>query len=153
MRAAITLGFLLIIGGQAACGAPDDSDRRQVLGDLPLAHGRGLDPRGDVQRGDLSAVDPQTLQSLGAAACLAIGERDLYRLRAPTATYAVFGVLQYGALVRFADQVHWGRPATWAWLLLLASFVAMGAWGFVASRPPAAPAHLTANGASEDGPI
>jgi mannose/fructose/N-acetylgalactosamine-specific phosphotransferase system component IIC len=69
------------------------------------------------------------LLALGIAAFQAIWERDMIRLRAATLTYAVFGVLQYLAMLRFNDDVRWEEPATWVYVALLAGLVFTGLYG------------------------
>lgn len=71
---------------------------------------------------------------LGLAALLAVRERDARRLRAAAVTYVVLGVLHAVALVRFRDDIRWGEPLTWAYLVVLASMVLSGVWGRVLAR-------------------
>lgn len=73
------------------------------------------------------------LIALGVGAALAIREHDVIRLRAAVAAYAVFGALQLGALVRFAEQVRWGA-AGWVYTLVVASVLAAGLYGWVAAN-------------------
>jgi hypothetical protein len=72
------------------------------------------------------------LTALGVAAALAIREHDLIRLRAATVTYAAFGALQLGALVRFAEHVRWGAAA-WLYTLVAISVLAAGLYGWAAA--------------------
>jgi hypothetical protein len=67
--------------------------------------------------------------ALGAAAAMVVAERDAWRLRAAAVTYVVLGVLHLGALVRFADDIRWGEPQTWIYLVVVASMVVTGVWG------------------------
>jgi mannose/fructose/N-acetylgalactosamine-specific phosphotransferase system component IIC len=69
------------------------------------------------------------LLALGLAAYQAIWERDMIRLRAATLTYAVFGVLQYLALLRFNDDVRWEEPGTWVYMAVLAGLTFTGLYG------------------------
>jgi hypothetical protein len=75
---------------------------------------------------------------LGIAAAIAVWEHDTWRLRAAAVTYVVLAVLHAGALVRFGDDVRWGEPGTWAYLVVLASMAVVGVWGRVlgAARGP-----------------
>jgi hypothetical protein len=66
---------------------------------------------------------------LGVAAAMVVRERDAWRLRSAAVTYVVLGVLHLGALVRFRDDIRWGEPQTWAYLVVLVSMIATGAWG------------------------
>lgn len=65
---------------------------------------------------------------LGIAAALAMWEHDTWRLRAAGVTYVVLAVLHTGALVRYRDDVRWGEPGTWAYLVVLASMAVVGVW-------------------------
>ncbi len=69
------------------------------------------------------------LVSFGLAAGLAVAERDLDRLRAPTIAYLVFGVAELAALARFADTLAWDDPAAWVYLGALVLVVLTGAAG------------------------
>jgi hypothetical protein len=69
------------------------------------------------------------LLALGIAAFQAIWERDMIRLRAATLTYAVFGVLQYVAMLRFNDDVRWEEPGTWVYIAVLAGLIFTGLYG------------------------
>jgi hypothetical protein len=72
------------------------------------------------------------LMAMGMGAALAIWEQDLLRLRAAVAAYAVFGALQLGALVRFAEHVRWGA-AGWTYTLVAVSVLAAGLYGWAAA--------------------
>jgi hypothetical protein len=48
------------------------------------------------------------------------------------AAYAVFGALQLGALVRFAEHVRWGA-AGWTYTLVAVSVLAAGLYGWAAA--------------------
>ena len=66
---------------------------------------------------------------LGVAAAMVVRERDAWRLRAAAVTYVVLGVLHLGALVRFREDIRWGEPQTWVYLVVLVSMIATGGWG------------------------
>jgi hypothetical protein len=46
-------------------------------------------------------------------------EDDLRRARVPALTSVAYGLLQLGAVVRYADQVQWHEAGAWIWLALL----------------------------------
>jgi hypothetical protein len=79
------------------------------------------------------------LLALGIAAFQAIWERDMIRLRAATLTYAVFGVLQYLAILRFNDDVRWEEPGTWVYLAVLAGITFTGVYGRLATSSRESP--------------
>lgn len=75
------------------------------------------------------------LLAFGAATALAAaGTTDLRRLRTATVSYAVFGVVQLGALLRFRDTVAWDRPVAWVLTGVLLSIAATGVAGVLAAR-------------------
>jgi hypothetical protein len=81
--------------------------------------------------------------ALGFAAALVVQQGDFAHLRAPSLTYVCLGLLQAGALARYADEVAWGTPAAWAYLAVLGAITATGAYGWTAGRrgsPAAEPA-------------
>jgi hypothetical protein len=80
------------------------------------------------------------LLALGIAAFQAIWERDMIRLRAATFTYAVFGVLQYVAMLRFNDDVRWEEPGTWVYMAVLAALIFTGLYGRFATSATESPA-------------
>ena len=84
-----------------------------------------------------AAVVGAWLIAFGAAAVLALLGRDLRRLRAAAAGYAVFGLLALVAVARFADQVRWGSPAAVSYLIVLGSVVVTGAAGWLLAAAPA----------------
>jgi hypothetical protein len=56
------------------------------------------------------------LLAFGLAAVLAIRVGDLRPLRVIAAAYAVLVVLELVVVLRFADTLRWGAPATWVFL-------------------------------------
>ena len=74
------------------------------------------------------------LLAFALAAALAIWERDLSTLFVSGVTYTVFGVLELVALIWHWPQVDAGSPWAWAYVVLLASVVATGGYGWWASR-------------------
>ncbi|GAA4667542.1 hypothetical protein [Kineococcus glutinatus] len=74
------------------------------------------------------------LLALGLAAVLVVADDDLQRLRPAAATYAVLGVLQLFALLRFRADVDWGRAAAWAYLAAVCAVLSSGAAGLARSR-------------------
>ncbi|MCU0310160.1 MAG: hypothetical protein MUE36_04355 [Acidimicrobiales bacterium] len=71
--------------------------------------------------------------ALGVAAAMVVAERDAWRLRAAAVTFVMLGVLHLGALVRFDDDIRWGEPQTWIYLVVVASMVVTGLWGRILS--------------------
>ena len=69
------------------------------------------------------------LVALGLAAALTLRDRDLDHLRAPAVTYATFGALQLGALLRFPDQLVWHRPSAWIYAVGVSSILVVGLVG------------------------
>jgi hypothetical protein len=75
------------------------------------------------------------LIALAVAAALAIAERDLSRLLVPAATYTAFGVFQLLVALRYWTQVRSDYQWGWAYVALLISIAATGAYGcWVATR-------------------
>lgn len=80
------------------------------------------------------------LLALALGAALVLRENDWARSRGACITYTLFGVLQIVVLLRYSDAVDFGELRTIAYLLFLASIVAVGGYGIAASsRPGAAP--------------
>jgi hypothetical protein len=70
------------------------------------------------------------LLALGVAAVHARWENEWRRVRVASASYAVFGILQFVAVARYPDEMEWGKPAAWGYLAFIASIVAVGAYGW-----------------------
>ena len=70
------------------------------------------------------------LIAFGAAAMLALWERDLERLEIAAVAYTVFGLLQLVALARYSDQVRWGSAAATIYLVVLLTVPLTGALGW-----------------------
>ena len=66
------------------------------------------------------------LLSLGVAAAHALLEDDLRRLVPATWAYLGFAVLQTWALARYPDDMAWGEPMAYAYLVFLASTLVSG---------------------------
>ena len=87
------------------------------------------------------AVDAWLL-GLGIAAAHAVHENDWHRIRPATMSNVAFAGLQMMAIARYPDEIAWGAPQTWGYLLFLASALAVGAHGWrqasgtVRSAPP-----------------
>lgn len=77
------------------------------------------------------------LVGLGVAAGHAAWENDILRSRPVMVSSIVFSLLQFVALARFAGEPRWSSPAMWAYLLLLASFLATGLAGWLQGRKAA----------------
>jgi hypothetical protein len=69
--------------------------------------------------------------SLALAAGLAFTawQRDWTRVRIATPTYVAIPVLQFVAVARFSDTVDWSDVKLWAYLVFLASVLALGLYG------------------------
>lgn len=74
------------------------------------------------------------LVALGVGAALAVAEDDVERLEPAAVTYAVLGVLQLAAVVRFSGSLDGGAVATWVYLVALLSVLAVGATGVLQAR-------------------
>ena len=77
------------------------------------------------------------LIAFGAAAVLALLERDLQRLYAAAAGYTVFGLLALLAVARFSGQVRWASPAAIIYLIVVSSVVVTGSAGWLLAASPA----------------
>lgn len=69
---------------------------------------------------------------LGLVVAQASWENAWERIRIATVAYVVLGTLQLVALARYGDQVEWGRPVAWVYVVLLASMLLLGVYGWVA---------------------
>nr|MBI2904172.1 hypothetical protein [Chloroflexota bacterium] len=74
------------------------------------------------------------LLGLGVAVAHSVWEADYGRVRAGTASLAVFGLLQFVALARYGSAVDWARPVTWGYMALMVSFVVVGVVGWASAR-------------------
>jgi hypothetical protein len=74
------------------------------------------------------------LIGLGLVLAAAPIENDWSRLHPATAAYAVLGILQTVALLRYPDDVAWGSPQAWAYLVFLGSVFVVGTYGWFAAR-------------------
>ncbi len=74
------------------------------------------------------------LLGLGVAVAHSVWEADYGRVRAGTASLAVFGLLQFVALARYGSAVDWARPVTWGYMMLMVSFVVVGVVGWASAR-------------------
>jgi hypothetical protein len=86
------------------------------------------------------------LIGLGIAAGHMAWENDWLRARAGAISFSAFGLLQLAALLRFGlpgspaydlPVVEWSDWQAWAYVLLLLSVFAVGAYGWLASAHPA----------------
>lgn len=66
---------------------------------------------------------------IGVTTAWGIGENDARRLRGAMWTYALFGVLQLVALVRYAGQADWSKPSAMLYVAFGLSIVLVGAMG------------------------
>ena len=101
-------------------------------------------------------LTPLTSRSIGAwflgIAVLAWAvplENDLDRARWVFFTSVALGILQFVVLIRFGDQIRWGRPLSWVYVAVFASFIGTGLAGTIAwmegrrsgGHPSGAPSH------------
>ncbi len=63
-------------------------------------------------------------------------EADWRRVRAATFGAGTLGVLQLVTLLRYRDDPSWSAPQTWIYVAVLASFVLLGLWGWLAAAKP-----------------
>ncbi|MGY1824553.1 hypothetical protein [Geodermatophilus sp. SYSU D00079] len=117
-----TAGVLLVIGGAAVHHHAEPITRFWPWELMPLS----------------AQVVGAWLVAFGVAAALVIRERDLTRLVGPSVAYAVFGALQLLVLARYRDAVSAADPWLWAYVLLTASVVVAGGYGWWAARRGAA---------------
>jgi hypothetical protein len=74
------------------------------------------------------------LVGFGIAMVHVAWEADWRRVRPATAGAGVLGALQLVALLRYPDVPAWDAPQTWVYVTVLASFLALGLWGWRAAR-------------------
>lgn len=74
------------------------------------------------------------LFAIGVAAAQSVWENDLERVRLATISYAVIGLLELIALVRFASNVNWASISAWLYLLFLLWLCAIGIAAWYAAR-------------------
>jgi hypothetical protein len=74
------------------------------------------------------------LIAFAVAAALVVRERDLARLVVPGLGYATFGVLQLAVLVAQWNRVEADAASLWAYVLVLATVVPAGGYGWWAGR-------------------
>jgi len=70
------------------------------------------------------------LLGLGIAATQAVVENDWIRIRPATMSYTAFAVLEFAALARYPDELAWETPSAWIYLVLLASALVIGLYGW-----------------------
>jgi hypothetical protein len=85
-----------------------------------------------------SAAVGAWLIGIGITLAWAIWENDWQRLRGTMITFALLGVLQLIAVVRYSGEVNWNSPKAWAYAAFLVSIVIMGG---LASSSPAVQRH------------
>jgi hypothetical protein len=71
---------------------------------------------------------------LGLVAAQAAWENDLARLRPAFPAYLTLGAFQLLALGRYPETLDWAGPASWIWLGVLISVMAVGLAGALAVR-------------------
>ncbi|MGY1631318.1 hypothetical protein ACI784_06375 [Geodermatophilus sp. SYSU D01186] len=113
-----TAGVLLVLGGVAVHHHADPVTHFWPWDLMPLS----------------SMVVGAWLVAFGVAAVLVIRDGDLARLVGPSAAYAVFGALQLLVLARYGESVSAADPWLWGYVLLTASTVFAGGYGWWAAR-------------------
>lgn len=81
------------------------------------------------------------LIGFGIVAAQTLYEGDWDRLRPMTVSYALLGLLQVIALLRYAGSVEWTRPGGWIYLLFVLSCLGVGVYGIAPSYRAARHAH------------
>ena len=79
------------------------------------------------------------LVGFGIAMVQIAWEADWRRVRPATLGAGALGALQLGAVARYSDVPDWGAPQTWVYVVVMASFVGLGVWGWQAAKEPAKP--------------
>src|SRR5438128_8213059 len=74
------------------------------------------------------------LIGIGFAAFHASRENDFLRIRPLAGGYIAFAILQLIAIVRYAGDVNWKRPADWMYVAFLASVLPVGLFGWFGHR-------------------
>ncbi|MGY1639484.1 hypothetical protein ACI78V_22785 [Geodermatophilus sp. SYSU D00742] len=113
-----TAGVLLYVGGVAVHHHADPVTRFWPWELMPLS----------------AQVVGAWLIAFGVAAALVIREGDLTRLFGPAVAYTVFGALQLLVLVRYLEHVSAGDPWLWGYVVLTATVVLAGGYGWWAAR-------------------
>jgi hypothetical protein len=70
----------------------------------------------------------------GVAAALAVYEDDWLRIEAAAVSYAVLGLLEGVALLRYTSDVDWSGPQSWLYVLFVLTLPALGLYGWVEAR-------------------
>jgi hypothetical protein len=81
-----------------------------------------------------SAAIGAWLIGIGITLVWAIWENDWPRLHGTMLTYALLGVLQLIAVVRYGGQITWSSPTAWLYAAFLVSIVGMGGLGALFAR-------------------
>ena len=85
----------------------------------------------------LTSLTAQTVGSwlvpIGLGNLAVLREGDLQRARVPALTSVVYGLLQFGALARFGDQVQWHEAGAWIWVALLLNAIFTGGYQLLAT--------------------
>lgn len=83
------------------------------------------------------------LLSLGVAAAHSMWENDWQRVQVATVSYMVYGALQLLALARYAQELDWYQPISWAYLLFMVSILVIGLYGWWQSTVTAGRSDIT----------
>ena len=93
----------------------------------------------DLQQGPARQL-ARMFVGLGVAAGHAAWEDDALRARPVLVSAMLFALLQAIAIGRYADEVAWGDPAAWIYMLTLLGLLAVGAPAIPTGTARAAPA-------------
>jgi energy-converting hydrogenase Eha subunit H len=74
------------------------------------------------------------LLAFGYASVHAMVENDFGRLRLPALAYFLIGLAQFGALLRYHDQIAWSRASAWRYVAMLASVTLIDGYGLIKAR-------------------
>ena len=78
------------------------------------------------------------LIGVGTSAVHMVWENDWPRVKAAMLSYALFGLLEILAVLRYSGTPDWSSPGAWVYAAFLLSVAAVGLYGWLASRRPAA---------------
>jgi hypothetical protein len=74
------------------------------------------------------------LLAVGVAAFHAMWENDLYRIRPLGGGFAVIGVLEIVALLRYPQSLDWTLTQTWVYLIIILTVLVVGVYALIRSR-------------------
>jgi hypothetical protein len=72
--------------------------------------------------------------ALGVLGAHAILENDFSRTKVALLAYPFLGLMHVAAIVRFGDDMHWGKAGAYAYLVLVVSTFPLGIYGWLTLR-------------------